>query len=94
MARCTVQFFGFPQRIIDRREIELDLKEPATLADVVAALKETLPTLIGFAIAPEANRLREHFKFNLNGQLLYNEHLTAQVHNGDRMALLIPISGG
>lgn len=93
MFECAVQLFGFPKTITEQREVTFNLADVASLADVIAGLRENLPTLEGFAITPGENRLVEHFKFNLNGQLIYND-FSAPVKDGDRIALLIPVTGG
>ena len=93
MFQCVVQLFGFPKAITEQREVSFKLTVGATLADVIAGLRENLPTLEGFAIAPGENRLVEHFKFNLNGRLIYTDFSTP-VSAGDRIALLIPVTGG
>jgi molybdopterin converting factor small subunit len=93
MFRCVVHLFGFPKNITSGREVDFELRQGDTLAKVVAMLRKKLPALEGFAIVPGENKLVDNFKFNLNGQLYYDD-LSAQIHEGDRIALLIPVTGG
>lgn len=93
MFEITVKLFGFPQSVAARREVTLTLDDEATLADVIANLRKSVPTLVGFAIMPGEDRLVEHFKFNHNGRLVYND-FSAKVSSGDHIALLIQVSGG
>ncbi len=93
MFESRVKLFGFPPRIIDGNEVILTLPEGACLADVVAQLRKRVPALEGFAVASGENRLMTGFKFNLNGRLVYTDY-SIKVHREDRIALLIPISGG
>lgn len=93
MLECRVQMFGFPTTIIDGNEVMLSLDEDACLADVVAQLRQKVPTLDGFAVAPGENRLMAGFKFNLNGQLIYTD-FSIKVHSEDRIVLLPPVAGG
>jgi len=93
MFESRVKFYGFPPNVIDGNEVVLMLDEGACLADVVAQLRKRVPALEGFAVAPGENRLMAGFKFNLNGRLVYSDY-SIKVHRDDRIALLIPISGG
>jgi molybdopterin converting factor small subunit len=93
MPEITVQLFGFPTSIAPRREVTITLADGATLADVIANLRKSVPTLVGFAITPGEDRLVDHFKFNHNGRLVYTD-FSAKVSGGDHIALLIQVSGG
>ena len=93
MFEIKVQLFGFPRSIAPDREMTLKLPDGATLTDVIAALREAVPTLTGFAIKSDEDRLVDHFKFNHNGRLVYSD-FSAEVKSGDHIALLIQVSGG
>lgn len=93
MFRCVVQMFGLPSEITELREVEVELDDGATLRDVVAALKDKIPALEGTAIRVGENQLVEHYKFNVNGRFYYDD-MDLQLRSGDRIALLVPISGG
>ena len=93
MPKITVQLFGFPQNIVPAREVKITLAEGATLADVIADLRKSVPMLDGFAIEPGENRLVEGFKFNHNGRLVYDD-FSAEVSGDDHIALLIQVQGG
>jgi len=47
MFTLVVQMFGLPPEITDLREIEVELKDGANLADVIAALRNQIPSLEG-----------------------------------------------
>ena len=93
MPEIKVQLFGFPQSVTARREVAFTLADGATLTDVIANLRKSVPTLVGFAIMPDEDRLVENFKFNHNGRLVYDD-FSEKVNNGDHIALLIQVSGG
>jgi molybdopterin converting factor small subunit len=93
MPEIRVQLFGFPQDIAPIREVAITLADPATLTDVIANLRKSVPTLVGFAIMPDEDRLVENFKFNHNGRLVYTD-FSSKVSSGDHIALLIQVSGG
>lgn len=93
MPEITVKLFGFPQSVSTRREVTFSLADEATLADVIANLRKSVPTLVGYAVMPGEDRLVENFKFNHNGRLVYTD-FSAKVSSGDHIALLIQVSGG
>ncbi len=93
MFRCVVEMFGLPSEITELREVEVELDDGATLKDVVAALKDKIPALEGTAIRVGEDQLVENYKFNVNGHFYYDD-MGLQVKSGDRVALLVPITGG
>jgi molybdopterin converting factor small subunit len=93
MFRCVVQMFGLPREITELREVEVELNDGASLADVIAALRHKIPELEGDVLRVGEDRLVEHYKFNVNGRLYFDD-MNLQLHSGDRVALLIPVTGG
>jgi molybdopterin converting factor small subunit len=91
--RCVVQMFGLPSEITELREVEVELDDGATLRDVVAALKNKIPALEGTAILVGEDQLVENYKFNVNGRFYYDD-MGLKIKSGDRIALLVPITGG
>jgi len=85
--------FGLPHEITELREVEVELEDGANMADVIAAMKEKIPTLEGPVIRTGQNRLEELYKFNVNGQF-YFDGMDFELHSGDRIALLVPATGG
>jgi len=93
MFKCVVEMFGLPSEITELREVEVELNYGATLRDVVAALKDKIPALEGTAILAGEDQLVENYKFNVNGRFHY-EDMDFKIKSGDRIALLVPITGG
>ncbi|MGD0795589.1 MAG: MoaD/ThiS family protein [Dehalococcoidales bacterium] len=93
MFKCVVHLYGLPYEITALREVEVDLEEGAGMAAVIAALREKIPALEGPVFRPGENRLQELYKFNINGQF-YFDRADFELHLGDRIALLVPVSGG
>jgi molybdopterin converting factor small subunit len=93
MFKCAVQMFGLPREITDLREVEVELNDGASMGEVIAALRNKIPALEGSAFRTGEDRLAELYKFNVNGHL-YFDGMDFQLHSGDRIALLIPITGG
>jgi molybdopterin converting factor small subunit len=93
MFKCVVQIFGLPREISDLREVEVELKDGASMGEVIAALRQKIPALEGPVIRNREDRLVEYYKFNVNG-LFYFDGMDFQLQSGDRIALLMPVTGG
>ncbi len=85
--------YGLPYEITTLREVAVELPEGANMASVVAALKDKVPALEGPVVRPGTDRLREQYKFNLNGTFYYDGQ-DFTLRPGDRIALLVPVTGG
>ena len=93
MNRCIVQLFGLPREVTELREVEVELKDGASLGDIIAALRREIPALEGHVIRAGENRLTEHCAFNINGRF-YLDDREIQLQDGDRIALLTLATGG
>jgi molybdopterin converting factor small subunit len=93
MFTIVIPIYGLPREIGTIREVEVQLKDGAGMADVVAAIREKAPALEGPVIRRGEERLMDYFKFNLNGQF-YFDGMDFELHKGDRIALLMPVTGG
>jgi molybdopterin converting factor small subunit len=85
--------YGLPREITPLREVEVELDDNADMAAVLAAMKAKIPSLEGPVIRRGENRLVEQFKFNINGHF-YFDGQDFNLHPGDRIALLVPMTGG
>ena len=93
MFRVTIPMYGLPREITEKREVEVELRDGATMPEIIAALKEKVPALEGRVIRWGENRLVELYKFNVNGKF-YFDGQDFELHSGDRIALLVPMTGG
>jgi molybdopterin converting factor small subunit len=93
MFKGVIYIYGLPREIADVREVPVELSEGAGMSEVVAALKEKVPALEGPVIRTGENRLRELYKFNINGTFYYDGQ-DFKLQPGDRIALLMPVTGG
>ncbi|GAI05281.1 unnamed protein product [marine sediment metagenome] len=73
--------------------MEVELKDGASLGDVIAALRREIPALEGRVIRTGENRLMEQCAFNINGRF-YLDDREVQLQNGDRILLLTLATGG
>ena len=85
--------YGLPREITEKREVEVELREGAGMAEVVAALREKIPSLEGKVIVRGQDRLADEYKFNINGTF-YFAGMDFKLKKGDRIALLVPMTGG
>lgn len=85
--------YGLPREITEKREVEVELGDGAGMAEVVAALRGKVPSLEGPVIVPGEDRLVDEYKFNINGTF-YFAGMDFQLKKGDRIALLVPMTGG
>ena len=93
MFKCVIPMYGLPREITEIREVEVELRDGASMAEVIAALREKVPALEGPVIRTGEDRLEELYKFNINGNF-YFDGMDFQLHEGDRIALLVPMTGG
>ena len=93
MNRCIVQLFGLPREVTELNELEVKLKDGASLGDVIAVLRREIPALEGRVIRAGENRLMEHCAFNINGRFYLNDK-DVQLQDGDRVSLLTLATGG
>lgn len=93
MFKCVIPMYGLPREITELREVEVEVSDGAGMAEVVAALKEKVPALEGPVIRRGENRLMGEYKFNINGRFYYDGS-DFQLKKSDRIALLVPMTGG
>lgn len=93
MFKKVIPIYGLPVEISTVRQVEVELKDGAGMEDVVAALKEKVPELEGPVIRSGENRLKRYYKFNVNGNF-YFDGMDFALREDDRIALLMPITGG
>jgi len=91
--KCNLFMYGLEPAITTLRSVELELNDGANMAEVVGELKKKVPSLEGPVIQPGQNRLGEAYKFNINGHFFY-DGMDFDLHEGDRIALLTPATGG
>ncbi len=91
--KFNIPMYGLRREITEKREVEVELRDGAGMAEVIAAMKEKIPALEGQVIRQGENRLVEEYKFNVNGRF-YFDGSDFSLHPGDRIALLVPMTGG
>ncbi len=93
MFNCTIELYGISKQITTERKVEVELRDGASLAEVIAALRHKVPALDGTVFHSGEDRLSEFYAFNINGRF-YIDDKDIRVHKGDRIALLSLAAGG
>ena len=87
----SVELFGVARMLAKTQWVSLDLAQGATLAQVLSALAERLPVLVGRVITSEG--LISGYTCNING-LDFVRAPSAKVSSGDKIFILSADAGG
>lgn len=90
---CMVELFGVAQLLTGMREISLELRPGATIADVLEALSAQLPSLSGRVISADGTQLIDGYACNVNG-LDFVRSADRPVKPGDSIAIMSADAGG
>jgi molybdopterin converting factor small subunit len=88
-----VELFGRAQLACGRRHVVLDVERHVRLVDVVAALAQACPALVGVAIDEDRATLYESYALNLNG-LRFVTYECLDIQAGDTLLLFSSQAGG
>jgi len=92
LMKFTVEMFGLSPFTEDN-SVQVELKEGASVADLVAALRQKMPSFRGRVIMPDRDRLVENYGFYVNGEFVTEEgHVLLK--KGDRIVLILLATGG
>jgi len=89
----TVELFGVARLRAKTAELSLELPRDATLAHVLLALSEKLPTLVGPVIAPDKSSLSTGHACNINGRNFVRS-MSTKVNPGDKILIISADAGG
>jgi hypothetical protein len=88
-----VEFFGLPRRLSGVKEATVQVKEGATLRDVVVALSKRFPAFLGELVHPQTYDLEEPYFFNIDARYV-PPNLEFRPSEGQRLLLLFLEAGG
>ena len=88
-----VELFGVPRVIAGRRDVDIAVPSEGCYGDLVAALAEVCPSLVGRAIRPDLSALEAGYVFNLNG-MSFLDGSELRLNPGDALLLLSSQAGG
>ncbi len=88
-----VELFGTPRLLTGKREALIEVRSQASRRDVVLALAEACPELVGRGIRDDLSDLDQGFVFNHSGRaFLSGDRISFQP--GDSLLLLSSQAGG
>ncbi len=91
--RIRVELFGLPRLRSGLRELELELASGVSRREVVGALAQACPTLVGNGLREDLTDLEDGYLFNRNGTaFLGGEDI--DLRTGDCLLLLSSQAGG
>ncbi len=91
--RVCVELFGTPRIHAGATAVELAVPHPANRGNLVAALAEQCPTLLGHGLKEDLTDLEDGYVFNLNG-LAFVGNGDFTLADGDFLLLLSSQAGG
>ena len=91
--RCTVELFGVARLLAKTQVIPLTLSPGASLADVLAAIAQRLPILVGRVIDSDKMSLSAGFACNLNG-ITFVRDPRIKIHSDDKIFIISADAGG
>jgi hypothetical protein len=91
--KLIVEMFGLPQKISQEGKVEIQLRDNASLKEVVTALKRKIPDLEGPVIRQGQDELVENYAFIVNGQFQAGDS-NLRIRPDDRTVLVLLATGG
>ena len=91
--RIRVELFGLPRLRSGLRELELVLPSLVSRREVVGALAQVCPTLVGNGLREDLTDLEDGYLFNRNGTVFLGVE-EIDLRSGDFLLLLSSQAGG
>jgi molybdenum cofactor guanylyltransferase len=91
--RCTVELFGVARLLAKNQVISLSLSRDATLANVLSAVAQRLPILVGRVIDSDKMSLSAGFACNINGITFVRDPAT-KIRPDDKIFIISADAGG
>lgn len=91
--RCTVELFGVARLLAKTQVISLSLSRDATLANVLSAVAQRLPILVGRVIDSDKMSLSAGFACNINGITFVRDPAT-KIRPDDKIFIISADAGG
>jgi molybdopterin converting factor small subunit len=93
--QVRVELLGLSRLVTGEKEVFLDLGSEATYRDIVRALSNEYPALIGNVIQSDRENLQAPNIFNLNArQMIQSKQMDSRLSEGDRIILMSMSAGG
>ena len=93
--RVEVELFGLPRLIAGEREITLRFEDQATFRDVVRALVQQYPDMVGDVVQADGETMQPPNILNLDGRRMIQPHQMDEcLSDGDRIIVMSMSAGG
>jgi molybdopterin converting factor small subunit len=93
--RVRVELLGLSRLVTGTREVSLEMPGDATYRDLVYALSEQYPSLVGNVIQTDRRNLQAPNIFNLNArQMVQSRQMDNRLSEDDRIILMSISAGG
>ena len=93
--RVRVEMLGLSRLVTGTREVSVEMADEATYRDLVYALSETYPALVGNVIQADRRNLQAPNIFNLNArQMVQSRQMDDRLCEDDRIILMSISAGG
>ena len=93
--RVRVELLGLSRLVTGTREVSLDMPDESTYRDLVYALSEEYPGLVGNVIQADRRNLQAPNIFNLNArQMVQSRQMDDRLCEDDRIILMSISAGG
>ena len=93
--RVRVEMLGLSRLVTGTREASLEMADQATYRDLVYALSEQYPGLVGNVIQADRRNLQAPNIFNLNArQMVQSRQMDDRLSEDDRIILMSISAGG
>ena len=91
--KLTVEFMGLARRLAQTHSSLVHVSDQATFRDVLRALAEQFPGLVGPVIVPESHALESAYMLNVGGRRAVQD-LDEPAEDGQRLYLMFLEAGG
>jgi len=93
--RVRVELLGLSRLVTGTREVSVEMPDEATYRDLVYALSEIYPGLVGNVIQADRRNLQAPNIFNLNArQMVQSRQMDDRLREDDRIILMSISAGG
>jgi hypothetical protein len=93
LVTVQVELYGLAQIACGRRQVAIAVPQQAAVTDIMRALAEACPALLGGVIRADLSGLCESYVLNLNG-LVFVARDRLQLQPGDTLLLFSSQAGG
>jgi molybdopterin converting factor small subunit len=93
--RVEVELFGLPRLIAGESVVTFSLKDQATFRDVVRALVQQYPDMVGDVVQADGETMQAPNILNLDGRRMIQPHeMDESPSDGDRIIVMSMSAGG